>query len=82
MSSAADNFCKQFGTSSDPTERRAWSGSKLFDTDSIPEIFFFKKLILKKSADDIKSMENYPGGRNCHQKFAAQIFKSLLYETK
>ena len=30
--SFADNICKQFGPWSGPTKRRAWSGSKLFDT--------------------------------------------------
>ena len=29
-------------------------------SDSVPEIFFLKKLILKLSADDNKSMQNYP----------------------
>ena len=36
-SGAADNFCKQFGPRSGPTQCGAWSGSKLFDTDGIPE---------------------------------------------
>ena len=30
--SSDDNFCKQFGSRSGPTECRARSGSKLFDT--------------------------------------------------
>ena len=30
--STADNFCKQFVPRPGPTESRAWSGSKLFDT--------------------------------------------------
>ena len=34
--SSADQFCKQFGPRSGPTKRRAWSGSKLFDTVGIP----------------------------------------------
>ena len=29
-------------------------------SDSVPERIFVKKLILKKSADDNKSMKNYP----------------------
>ena len=32
LMSSADNFCKQFGPSTGPTECRARSGSKLFDT--------------------------------------------------
>ena len=37
--SSADNICNEFGPRSDQTKCRAWSGSKLFDTDSddIPE---------------------------------------------
>ena len=36
----ADNLCKQFGPRSGPTTCRAWSGSKLFDT----------QMVLKKSS--------------------------------
>ena len=36
-------------------KHRAWSGSKLFDTDGIPERNFQKKLMLKKSADHKKA---------------------------
>ena len=38
--SSADNYYKQFGPRSGPTNRRAWSESILFDTDGIPERFF------------------------------------------
>ena len=47
--SSADNHCKQFGTRSGPTERRSWSGSKLFDTlmvfleDLLEKVDFEKK---------------------------------------
>ena len=51
--SSADNFCKQSGPRSGPTLRRAWSGSKLFDTLMIfLKNFFGKKIFWKKSADD------------------------------
>ena len=45
--SSADNICKKFGPRSGPTERRAWSGSKMFDTlmEFLEE--FFKKVELK-----------------------------------
>ena len=42
--SSADNFCKEFGPRSGPTERGAWSGPKLFDT----LIVFLKKNLEKK----------------------------------
>ena len=43
-----DNLCKQFGPWSDPTKCRSWSGSKLFDTISVPDIFFEKKWFWKR----------------------------------
>ena len=52
---SADNFGKQFGPRSGPTNRRAWSGSKLFDI-----LMVFLKLIWKKSADDKKAHKNFP----------------------
>ena len=51
--------CKQFGPRSGSTERRSWSGSKLFDILVMFLEEFFKTLILKKSADSNKSMKNY-----------------------
>ena len=58
----ADNLCKQFEPRSGPAKLRAWSGSKLFDTDGIPERFFWKKNNLKKrkKSHRQKSMQNYP----------------------
>ena len=41
----ADNLCKQFGPRSGPTERQTWSGSKLFDTDIVPEKVIFEKKV-------------------------------------
>ena len=32
---SADNLCKQFGLRSGPTKCRAWSGSKLFETQMV-----------------------------------------------
>ena len=61
--SAADNLCKQFGPRSGQTFCRAWSGSKLFDTDDtddIPERLFWKKKIILKIHRWQKSMQNYP----------------------
>ena len=63
MCYSANNICKQFGPRSGPTNGRAWSGSKLFDTDGIPEIFFENFDILKK-----KSMKKFPGGKDLGNK--------------
>ena len=34
--------CQQFGPRSGPTKRRVWTGSKLFDTDDIPNRYYWK----------------------------------------
>ena len=47
--------CKQFGRRPGPTRRRAWSWSKLFDTDGIPKIFFERVIFLKKKSAFDKS---------------------------
>ena len=53
--SSADNLCKQFGPR---------SGSRLFDSDGIHEILFWKKVDFEKSADNKKkNMQNYPVGK-------------------
>ena len=52
--SSADNFCKQLGPRSGPTERRSWPGSKLFDILMVFLKEFFEKMILKKSSNDKK----------------------------
>ena len=66
--SSADNICKQFGLSSDPTRRRAWYGSKLFDTQIVflKDFFFEKSWFWKKSAND-KNMKNYPVGKELNE---------------
>ena len=53
-------FSKSFNPDQAPIELPSWSRSKQFATliDYLKE--FFEKLILKKSADNIKSMKNYP----------------------
>ena len=49
--SSADSICKQFGTQSGPTKRRAWSGFKMFDTlMGVYKSLFWKKI----SKDDNK----------------------------
>ena len=58
--SSADNLFKQFGPRSGPIKCLAWSGSKPFDTDSIPERIFWKSESRKKSANKQKIMKNYP----------------------
>ena len=53
---SADNLGKQFGPRSGPTNRRAWSGSKLFDILMVfLKEFFQKNNFEKKSADDKKA---------------------------
>ena len=63
LESSADNFCKQFGPRSGPTKCRAWSGSKMFDTDGIPERIFRKGWFWQKITRQQKSTKNCPGGR-------------------
>ena len=46
----ADLF-KQFGPRSDPTEHRARSESKVFDTGIVPERFFEKVFFLKQKVN-------------------------------
>ena len=59
--SSSDNLCKQFGSRSGPTKCRVWYGSKLFDTDGIPERIFLKSYFWKKkSADSKKSPNIFP----------------------
>ena len=64
---SADNFCKQFGSRSGLTKRRAWFGSKLFDRWYSLQILS-KKLILKKAADDKKTCKNFPAGKDLSRK--------------
>ena len=59
---SADNLGEQFGPRSGPTNRRAWSGSKLFDILMVFLKEFFQKIILKKISRRQKSMKNYPVG--------------------
>ena len=54
---SADNLYKQFWPQSGWTECRSWSGSKLFDNTIVLMKIFWKNLILKKSAEDNKSMK-------------------------
>ena len=64
LMSSADNLCKQFGPD------QAWQN---VGPDLDPNCLtlwwyswknYFKKLILKKSADDKKSMKNFPVGKD------------------
>ena len=53
--SSADDLCKQFRPRAGPTECRAWSGSKQFDTLMvILKEFFEKNEFERKPADDKK----------------------------
>ena len=67
MVSSADKFYKQFGPRSGPTKRRAWSGSKLFDTlangfkiNCLSRKIFLKKLVLKNNQQTTKKYANLP----------------------
>ena len=45
---SADSLCKQFGPRSGPTKSLSWSGSRLLDTDSVPQRIFWKSEFWKK----------------------------------
>ena len=64
------------GPRSRPTESWSWSGSKRFDTDTLILMCswkkFWKSYFWKKSADDNKSMKNYPA--------CIEFKKILLYQ--
>ena len=53
-------FCKQFGPRSGPTQCRAWSGSKLFNTLMASPKEFFKKLYFEKNQQTTKKREKLP----------------------
>ena len=55
---------QQFGPISGPTKCLAWAGSKMFDTDGIPELIFPKKMFMKKHQQTTKIHANYSSGRN------------------
>ena len=80
----AYNICKQFGPRSGPTKCHARSKSKLFDTLIVFLKDYFKKMILKKSADD-KNMKNYPVGNElntlayCKGPTEIQKHNSMIY---
>ena len=57
---SADNFCKQFGTRSGPTERLTCSGSKLFDTLMVFLKEFFEKVDFEKNQQTTKKHEKLP----------------------
>ena len=52
--SSACYFCKQFGPRSGPTKRRAWSGSKLFDTLIVFLKEFFEIVNFEKNQQTTK----------------------------
>ena len=51
---------EQFGRRSGPTTRRAWSWSKLFDTDGIPKLFFAGFIFYKKNLQTTNVIRNRP----------------------
>ena len=55
LASSADSICKQFGNRSGSTECRAWSGSKLFDTQMV----FLKELFEKVDFEKNQQTENH-----------------------
>ena len=56
----ADNFGKQFGPRSGLTNRRAWSGSKLFDILIVFLKEFFWKINFEKNQQMTKKHEKLP----------------------
>ena len=69
---SAENFCKQFGTRSGPTESRAWSGSNLFDTQMVFLKYIFEKIDFEKNQQTKEKHEQFPRGA---------IHNSCLYKT-
>ena len=66
---SADNFCKQIGSRSGPTKGRAWSGSKLFDTQMVFITDSFREVDFeKKAADDKKACKNFSVGKDLNRK--------------
>ena len=55
-----DNLCKQFGPRSGPTKCWVWSGSKLFETNSILKMFFEKVDFLNKIYGQQKKHAKFP----------------------
>ena len=55
--SSASNLCKQFGPRSGPTEHRAWSGCKLFDTLMIFLKKFSEKYDFEKNQQTTKNLK-------------------------
>ena len=60
FNSSADNLDKQFGPRSGPTNRRAWSGSKLFDILMVFLKEFFQKVNFEKNRQTTKKHEKLP----------------------
>ena len=56
----ANNFCKQFGPRSGPTECGAWSGSNLFDAQMVFLKEFFEKADFEKNQQTAKKREKLP----------------------
>ena len=67
--SSADNFGKQFGPRSDPTKRRAWSGSKLFDIQMILLKVSFEKVNFEIISRQRKIMQIYLKCKELKHKF-------------
>ena len=57
---SAVNLGKQFGPRSGPTNRRAWSGSKLFDILMVFLKEFFQKVNFEKNRQTTKRCEKLP----------------------
>ena len=60
---SADNFCKQFGPRSGPTNGRAWSGFKLFDTLMVFLKEFFEKADFERNQQTTKKHEKFSVGK-------------------
>ena len=78
---SSGNFCLLL----DPDQDRQKVGSDLdpksFDTDSIHKSIFEKKIVWKKSADDIKNIKKYPACKKI-QRRQRVMFKLVRAKTK
>ena len=64
------DFCKQFGPRSGPAKRRAWSGSKLFDTLTVflKDVFRKSWIWKKQQKKNLVGIELNPNYETCGEK--------------
>ena len=76
---SAVNLGKQFGPRSGPTNRRAWSGSKLFDILMVFLKEFFQKVNFEKNQQTTKKREKLPSMQWVKPESATENFCGKLH---